>query len=54
MLSKITVPKTKAELIRALQSAAFTSVGVFEGGRLSLVPSVPELRRKGASVVVLR
>lgn len=31
MLSKVTKPKTKAELIRALQAANFRSFEIFEG-----------------------
>lgn len=54
MLSKTVAPKTKSELIRSLQSAALTSVEVFEGERLALVPSAAELRRKRASVIVIR
>lgn len=52
MLTKSVGPKTKAELIRALQSASFTSVDVFEGDRLGSVTSAADLRRKRASVIV--
>lgn len=53
MLTKSVGPKTKAELIRALQSAAFTNVEVFEGERLGSLPPLAELKRKRASAIVV-
>lgn len=52
MLTKSISPKTKAELIRALQAATFRKVEVFEGERLSQLPSIDQLK-KAATVVVL-
>jgi len=38
MLTKFVSPRTKAELIRALQAATFSTVEVFEGEALAKVP----------------
>ena len=54
MLSKIVKPKTKAELIKALQGASFRSFDILEGQGLSGLASKAELARSGASVIVLR
>lgn len=54
MLSKIQMPKTKQELIRAMQSASFKSVAVYEGANLGQVPSKSELARMQATVIILR
>lgn len=54
MLTKSVAPQSKAELIRALQSAAFTKVDVYEWERLGALPSVADLRRKRASVIVIQ
>ena len=54
MLTKTVVPKTKAELIRAIQSAPFRSFDVYDGDRLAVLPSSRDLARGGATVVVLR
>lgn len=53
MLSKTLVPKTKAELIAALQRAAFRNVDIFEGERLGVLPSATDLGRRRASAIVL-
>jgi hypothetical protein len=53
MLTKSVSPKTKAELIRALQTASFTKVEVFEGERLNQLPTVDRLRRAWGAVVLL-
>ena len=53
MLSKTVVPKTKAELIAALQRASIKSVEVFEGGRLAYLPTYHSWERKSATVIVL-
>ena len=54
MLSKTVAPKTKAELIRALQAASFRSVEIFEQGSIKLMPSVDRLKRDQATVIVIR
>ncbi|MES2986606.1 MAG: hypothetical protein V4808_01745 [Pseudomonadota bacterium] len=54
MLSKTIAPKTKAELIRALQSASFRSFEVFESERLAAMPSLVELSRVSACVIVIK
>ncbi len=54
MLSKIQKPKTKQELIKALQSASVQSITVYEGSDLNLIPSKSDLIRQKASVIVLR
>jgi hypothetical protein len=53
MLTKSVSPKTKAELIRALQSATFRNVEVFEGEGLNQLPTIDRLKRVGGVVVVL-
>ncbi len=53
MLTKSVSPKTKAELIRALQTASFSKVEVFEGERLSQLPTIDRLKRAGGVVVLL-
>lgn len=54
MLSKIQKPKTKQELIGALQSASVKSVTVYEGADINLIPSKSDLFRQKASVIVVR
>ena len=54
MLSKIQKPKTKQELIRALQSASIQSVTVYEIDDLVQIPSKSELIRQKVSVIILR
>ncbi len=54
MLSKTFAPKTKSELIRAIQDASVRSFAVYEGDRLAALPAVADLKRIGATVVVLR
>jgi hypothetical protein len=54
MLSKVEKPKSKQELIKALQSASIQSVTVYEGSDVNLIPSKSDLIRLKASVIVLR
>ncbi|WP_445948326.1 hypothetical protein [Sphingorhabdus sp.] len=54
MLSKIQKPKSKQELIKALQSAPIKSVAVYEGKSLSDVPSVSEMIRQKVSVILVK
>ena len=54
MLTKTILPKTKAELIRAIQAAPLRSFDVYDGDRLASLPAVADLRRVGATVIVLR
>lgn len=54
MLSKIQKPKTKQQLIKALQSASIHSVAVYEGSDLNQIPSKPDLIHQKASVIVVR
>ncbi|MCZ8018672.1 hypothetical protein [Novosphingobium sp.] len=54
MLSKIQKPKTKQELIKALQSAPIKSFEIYEGSEVSLMPQKNELTRQGATIIVLR
>jgi len=53
MLSKTVAPKTKTELIRALQAASFRSVEVFEDGVTPSLRLMASLKRSGATLVVL-
>jgi hypothetical protein len=54
MLSKVQKPKTKQELIKALQSSSIQSVTVYEGSDVNLLPSKTDLVRQKASVIVVR
>ena len=54
MLSKIQKPKSKQQLIKALQSASIQSVTVYEGSDVNLIPSKSDLIRLKASVIIVR
>lgn len=54
MLSKIQKPKTKQDLIKALQSAPIKSFEIYEGSEVNQLPTKPDLSRQGATVVVIR
>ncbi len=53
MLSKMQKPKTKQELIKALQSPLVKSFEVYEGADLNKLPAKSELGRKAVAVIVL-
>ena len=54
MLSKIQKPKTKLELIKALQAAPIKSFEIYEGSEVNQLPAKSDLIRKGSSVIVIR
>lgn len=54
MLSKIQKPKSKQELIKALQSAPIKSFEIYEGADLNRLPSKSDLTRQAATVIVIR
>lgn len=54
MLSKVQKPKSKQELIKALQTVSIQSVTVYEGSDVNLIPSKSDLIRLKASVIILR
>lgn len=54
MLSKIQKPKSKQELIKALQSASIKTLNVYEGSELNQLPAKPDLIRQGCTVIVIR
>ena len=54
MLSKVQKPKSKSDLIKAIQSAQVQSVAVYEGSNVNLIPSKSDLIRQKASVIILR
>ncbi|WP_397575770.1 hypothetical protein [Sphingorhabdus sp.] len=54
MLSKIQKPKSKQELIKALQSAPIKTLNVYEGSELSQLPAKSDLIRQGCTVIVIR
>lgn len=54
MLSKVQKPKSKSDLIKAIQSAQVQSVAVYEGSNMNLIPSKSDLIRQKASVIILR
>ena len=53
MLTKTISPKTKAELIAALQAASFRTIEVYETDRLGAVPRLDALRRANSVVIVV-
>ena len=53
-LMLIQKPKTKQDLIQAIQRSTIRSVDVYEGQDLSRVPSRSDLERTKATVIVLR
>lgn len=54
MLSKIQKPKTKQDLIRALQSAPIKSFEIYEGSELNQLPAKSDLVRQGSTVIIVR
>lgn len=54
MLSKVQKPKTKQELIKALQSAPIKSVAVYEGSEVNELPAKSDIIRQGATIIVIR
>ena len=54
MLSKVQKPKSKQELIKALQSASIQSITVYEVSDVNLIPSKSDLIRLKASVIIVR
>ena len=53
MLSKIQKPKTKQELIKALQSAPIKSFEIYEGSEIKRLPSKSELIRRCTAVAII-
>lgn len=54
MLSKVHKPKSKQDLIRALQSAPIKTFKVYEDTEINQLPSKSELVRQGSTVIVVR
>ncbi len=54
MLSKIQKPRTKQDLIKALQSASIQSVSVYDGADVNPIPSKTDFIRQKATLIVLR
>jgi hypothetical protein len=54
MLSRVQKPKSKSELIKAIQSAQVQSVAVYEGTDINQLPSKADLIRQKASVIIVR
>ena len=54
MLSKIQKPKTKQELIKALQSAPIKSFEIYEESEVNQLAPKSELARQGSTVIVIR
>lgn len=53
MLGKTVMPKTKAELIRALQAASFRSFEIYEGDSLRVIPSSDRLRKSRSTAIIM-
>ena len=54
MLSKVQKPKTKQELIKALQAAPIKSFEIYEGSEVNQLPAKSDLIRQGATIIVIR
>jgi len=54
MLSKIQKPKSKQELIKALQSAPIKTFKVYEETEINQLPSKADLVRQGSTVIIIR
>lgn len=54
MLSKVHKPKTKQELIKALQSAPIKSFEIFEGSEVNQLPTKSALCRNNISVILVK
>ena len=54
MLSKIQKPKTKQELIKALQAAPIKSFEIYEGSEVNQLPAKSDLIRQGCTVIIIR
>lgn len=53
MLSKVHKPKSKQDLIRALQLAPIKSFEIYEGSGISKLPSKNDLIRKENVLIVI-
>jgi hypothetical protein len=54
MLSKVHKPKSKQDLIRAIQSAPIKSFKVYEDTEVNQLPSKADLIRQGSTVIVIQ
>ena len=54
MLSKIQKPKTKQDLIKALQVAPIRSFEIYEGSEVNQLSAKSDLVRQGSTVIVIR
>lgn len=54
ILSKVTAPKTKAELILAIQRSRFRSFSVYETLETAKLPSIQQLVKDSATVIILK
>lgn len=54
MLSKVLKPKTKQDLVKAINQANLASFDIYEGNDISKMPSKNDLTRTNAVVLVLR
>ena len=53
MLSTVQAPRTKQDLVKAIQAARVQTITTFEGNEVLKLPSLRELVRKKASIIVL-
>lgn len=53
MLISRAAPKTKSDLLTAIQQASIRRISIFEDAEIRKLPSSNELQRKRASVIVL-
>lgn len=53
MLNKIQKPKTKQDLIRAINQANIKSISVYEGSDIRNLPSKESIERSNKTVIIL-
>ncbi|WP_397587632.1 hypothetical protein [Sandarakinorhabdus limnophila] len=54
MLSKVHKPKSKQELIKALQSAPIKTFKVYEETEINQLPPKSDLVRQGSTVIIIQ
>ncbi len=54
MLSKVQKPKTKQDLIKALQSAPIKSFEIYEGDEIMKLKSTSDISRQASTVILIR
>jgi hypothetical protein len=53
MLSKVQKPKTKQELVKAIQACPFSKFQVYENSEIKNIPSKEHMSRMNYTIIVL-